>query len=57
MEFIVAFIAGAAAGVMGYRYMYAEKFREQDINCNEADRDKELYRQLERLMAYSGKEG
>lgn len=56
MAAIVAFVMGAAVGVLGYRYLYAERYRSQDICCNEKDKDKELCRQLERLMAYSGKE-
>ena len=56
MEIIFAFAAGAAAGAAVYRYLYAEKYRGQEIRCNEEEKEKELYRQLERLMAYSGKE-
>jgi len=56
MSDIIAFILGTAAGCGIYRWLYAEKYRGQDICCNEKDKDKELSRQLERLMAYSGKE-
>ena len=57
MDIIVAFAAGAITGVAVYRWLYAEKYRGQDIACNEKDKDRELYAQLERLMAYGGKEG
>lgn len=56
MDIIVAFVTGIAAGAVAYRYLYAEKYRGQEISCNEKEKEKELYRQLERLMAYSGKE-
>ena len=57
MDIIVSFAAGAAAGAAAYRWLYAEKCRSQDLSCNEKDKDRELYAQLERLMTYSGKEG
>ena len=56
MEVIVSFFAGIAAGAAAYHWMHAEKCRDREINCNEKDADKELCRQLERLMAYSGRE-
>lgn len=56
MTAIVCFVMGAAAGAAVYRWLYAEKFRSQEINCNEKEQDRELFRQLERLMAYSGRE-
>ena len=57
MDIIVAFGLGAVTGVAVYRWLYTEKYRSQDIACNEKDKDRELYAQLERLMAYGGKEG
>lgn len=56
MAVIFSFIAGIAVGAAAYHWLYAEKFRSMELCCNEKDKDKELYRQLERLMAYSGKE-
>jgi len=56
MAEMIIFIIGAAAGGCVYHWLYAEKYREQEINCNEKEKDKELSRQLERLIAYSGKE-
>ena len=56
MATIISFIMGVAAGVTCYHYLYAEKYRSQDLACNEKDKDRELYAQLERLMAYGGKE-
>ena len=53
---VIAFVIGAVAGGAAYHYLYAEKYRSQDLACNEKDKDKELYAQLERLMAYGGKE-
>ena len=57
MDIIVSFAAGAAAGVAVYRWLYAEKYRSRDLACNEKDKDRELYAQLERLMTYGGKAG
>ena len=56
MAVMVGFVAGAVAGIAGYHYLYAEKYRGQELACNEKDKDKELYKQLERLMAYGGRE-
>lgn len=56
MAIIISFFMGAVAGGMAYHYLYAEKYRSQELACNEKDKDKELYRQLERLMAYGGRE-
>lgn len=56
MAVIVSFIMGIAVGAAIYHWRYAEKLCSRELCCNEKDKDRELYRQLERLMAYSGKE-
>ena len=56
MATIISFVMGVVAGVMAYHYLYAEKYRSQDLECNEREKDKDLYSQLERLMAYGGRE-
>ena len=56
MAVMISFVMGVVAGAAVYHYLYAEKYRSQDLACNEKDKDKELYKQLERLMAYGGRE-
>ena len=56
MAAIISFFVGALAGAAVYHWLYAERYRKQEINCDEKEKDRELGRQLERLMAYSGKE-
>ena len=56
MAIIVSFFMGAVAGAVVYHYLYAEKYRSQELACNEKEKDRELYKQLERLMAYGGRE-
>ena len=56
MAAIISFFVGLFTGAAVYHYLYAERYRRQEINCDEKEKDRELGRQLERLMAYSGKE-
>ena len=56
MAVMIAFVMGAAAGVAAYHWLNAERYRSQDLECNEREKDKDLYSQLERLMAYGGRE-
>ncbi|MBR2028072.1 MAG: hypothetical protein IKA10_03640 [Oscillospiraceae bacterium] len=56
MDIIVAFMAGAAAGAVAYHRFCDGKYRSAELACNEKDKDRQLYAQLERLMAYGGKE-
>lgn len=56
MAVMLGFLTGAAVGIAAYRYMYAERYRQQEVSCNEREKDKDLQKQLERLIAYSGRE-
>ena len=56
MTELICFAAGLVAGVLIYRYGYAQQCRNQDISCSEDEKEKEIAKQLQRLMAYSGKE-
>ena len=52
MVFFAGIIAGAVLGALAYRCFYTIQCSKAQVVCNEAERDKELYKQLERLIAY-----
>ena len=52
MVFFVGIITGAVLGAVAYRYCYTLQCNKAQVICNEAEKDKELYKQLERLIAY-----
>ena len=52
MVFAIGFAAGFALGLAWYKYLYLERYENSEVLCNEKDRDKELQKQLERLIAY-----
>lgn len=52
MVFFIGIIAGAVIGAAVYRYLYTLQCNKAQVICNEQEKDKELYRQLERLIAY-----
>ena len=48
--------AGLALGLAWYRYLYLERYEKSEVLCNEKEKDREIQKQLERLMAYGGRE-
>ena len=52
MAFFIGIVTGAVLALAWYRYLYLERYEKSEVLCDEKDKDKELYRQLERLIAY-----
>ena len=52
MVFFMGIITGAVLGAAIYRYFYTLQCSKAQVICNEKEKDKELYKQLERLIAY-----
>ncbi len=52
MVFVIGFAAGLALGLAWYKYLYLERYENSEVLCNEKEKDKEIQKQLERLIAY-----
>lgn len=52
MVFFVGLATGVLLGVAAYHYGYAVKYSKSEVICNQLEKDKEIQKQLERLIAY-----
>ena len=52
MIFFTGLIVGVAAGVAAYRLFYTVHCSKTELICNEKENDREITKQLERLIAY-----
>ena len=52
MVFFLGFLFGTAAGAAAYRYFYTLQCNRTDVVCNDREKDKEIQKQLERLISY-----
>jgi len=52
MIFFTGFAIGTAVGALVYRYFYSLECNRNEVLCNDREKDKELQKQLERLIAY-----
>lgn len=52
MTFAVGFAAGLALGIVWYKYLFLDRYENSEVLCNEKEKDKEIQKQLERLIAY-----
>ncbi len=52
MVFFAGLMAGFALGCVAYRYFYAVKCSKNEVICNQLEKDREIQKQLERLIAY-----
>ena len=52
MTFAVGFAAGLALGIAWDKYLFLDRYENSEVLCNEKEKDKEIQKQLERLIAY-----
>ena len=52
MTLAVGFAAGLALGIAWYKYLFLDRYENSEVLCNEKEKDKEIQKQLERLIAY-----
>lgn len=52
MIFFTGFAVGVAAGCAVYRWYYAVKCAKSEVQCNGQEKDREMAKQLERLISY-----
>ena len=52
MVFFTGMAAGVITGALAYRYFYTLQCRKNQVICNEKEKDRELYKQLEQLISY-----
>lgn len=52
MVFFAGIIFGAALGAAGYRYFYTLERSRSEVECNSGEKEREIQKQLERLIAY-----
>lgn len=52
MFFLIGLITGIFIGFVSYKYKYTLECNKNEIICNQQEKDKEIQRQLERLIAY-----
>ena len=52
MVFFAGLVTGAVIGAVAYRYFYTLGCSRNEVVCNDGEKEKELDRQLERLIAY-----
>ena len=53
MAFFAGIIFGVVLGTAGYRYFYTMERSRSEVECNSGKKEKEIQKQLERLIAYS----
>ena len=52
MVFFAGIMTGFVLGWAAYRYFYAVKCSKNEVICNQQEKDREIQKQLERLIAY-----
>jgi len=52
MVFFAGIIVGAVIGAVCYRYFYTLECSRSEVICNSAEKDREMHKQLERLIRY-----
>lgn len=55
MTFVLGFLIGAVCALGVYRFLYLNKCQKNEVLCNQSEKDKKIYQQLEEMMMYSGK--
>ncbi len=52
MIFFIGLVAGSFIGFVCHKYKYTFECNKNDVICNQQEKDKQIQRQLERLIAY-----
>lgn len=52
MIFFAGIAVGAAIGAWVYRFCYTLECNKGEVVCNDKEKDREIQKQLERLIAY-----
>ena len=52
MVFFAGLLTGVVIGAVAYRYFYTLECNSTEVVCNDGEREKEIYKQMERLIAF-----
>lgn len=52
MIFFTGFVLGCVLGAAVYRYLYTVQCSKNEVICNQQEKDREMQKQLERLITY-----
>ena len=52
MIFFTGLVVGAVAGAAAYHWFYSIHCSKTELICNDKEKDREISKQLERLIAY-----